>query len=111
MDERLQQRQGPLGWVVTWVTSGGCVPILALQWLLFLVVAFVPFGFDHPNRFGLDFGDLMAVVAFWAILTLGGIVAMLVKGKPEAALFVLLNAGFQVGALLVAHASGITSLA
>lgn len=43
--------------------------------MLLLVVLFVPFGFDHPSPWGLDFGHLLIVLALCALALLGGLIA------------------------------------
>lgn len=49
------------------------LPWLALaQVLLVLLFAFGDIGFDHPGRFGLDFGHGIAILAALAVLWIAG---------------------------------------
>jgi len=57
---------------------------LALQAILLLVMAFVPFGFDRPSSWGLDFGHLLMFGgAYTFMLVVGLIVAAIQKNKAE----------------------------
>ena len=49
--------------------------MLGGQTLLALIALFVPFGFDHPSAWGLDFGHLLGVLALYVLLLVGGLVA------------------------------------
>jgi hypothetical protein len=54
--------------------GGGVLEVLfALQVLCALVAALVPFGFDHPSSWGLDFGHLLLLAALYAVALLSGL--------------------------------------
>ena len=61
----------------TTVTKRSLVPILfAVQCCLVAILCFGDIGFDHPGRFGLDFGDAIRLIAIYlCILVAGTIVA------------------------------------
>jgi hypothetical protein len=49
--------------------------ILSIQLALICIIAFVPFGFDHPRGFlRLDFGDLLIVLILYGGMLLVGLV-------------------------------------
>jgi hypothetical protein len=59
--------------------------LVAFQWLFLLVLAFGDIGFDHPGRFGLDFGHFLLIAGLYLVaLVAGGVLA--VRGKAWYAL-------------------------
>jgi hypothetical protein len=47
---------------------------IAAQVLLVAIVALGDIGFDHPGRFGLDFGHLLLLALLWLLATMLGFV-------------------------------------
>lgn len=54
--------------------STGLLIVMALQALCVVISVVVPFGFDKPSSWGLDFEDLLLLGAFYGILLLIGFV-------------------------------------
>src|SRR5688572_25841726 len=46
--------------------------LIAIQCVALLILAFVPFGFDHPSPAGLDFDDFLACAAVYVVAPAGG---------------------------------------
>jgi hypothetical protein len=57
-----------------WMLKG----LLAVQVVCGLVGVLVPFGFDHPSSWGLDFGHLLLLGALYLVALLAGL-ALAVK--------------------------------
>lgn len=47
--------------------------VFGFQVLALFVVAFVPFGFDHPSRFGLDFEHFLGLAALYLVAWIWGV--------------------------------------
>lgn len=47
---------------------------IAAQVLIVAIVVFGDIGFDHPGRFGLDFGHLLLLGVLWLVTTVLGFV-------------------------------------
>jgi hypothetical protein len=47
---------------------------IVLQWLLLMILVFGDIGFDHPGRFGLDFGHFILFVFLYVVALVAGIV-------------------------------------
>lgn len=47
--------------------------LMCLQVACVLIACFVPFGFDHPSSWGLDFGHLLLLAALYMALLLTGL--------------------------------------
>ena len=55
-------------------TSGWSLQILfALQVICGLVGVLVPFGFDKPSRYGLDYGHLLLLAGLYLVALLAGL--------------------------------------
>lgn len=49
--------------------------LLVVQLLCIVAVLFVPFGFDHPSSWGLDFGHFLLVAGVHCMALFAGFVA------------------------------------
>ena len=54
---------------------------LVVQAVAILVAWLVPFGFDKPSSWGLDFGHLLLVVALYGTAFIAGIVAAVMRNR------------------------------
>ncbi len=77
------------------MTVGAATLALLFQWSLYGIVEFGDIGFDHPGRYGLDFGHFLLIVAIWALLSVGGIVIGIATRRFAFAGVVLLNGLLQ----------------
>lgn len=68
--------------------------MIALQAILLAVMIFVPFGFDHPSSWGLDFGHLMYGLGLYTLALILGIIFAIRLRKRILALV-------QVGPLIL----------
>jgi hypothetical protein len=49
------------------------IVFILIQFIALLVLALVPFGFDHPSSFGLDYLDFLMVALFYCLALLCGV--------------------------------------
>lgn len=55
----------------------------AFQLLILATLMFVPFGFDHASKYGLDFGHFMAIAAVFAFLMVGQIAIAIIRLRAK----------------------------
>lgn len=72
---------------------------LVFQGVAIAVVLFVPFGFDHPSKFGLDFGHFLLLLVAHTVALVIGIVSAIARRQV-----VLAVGQFAASAILVALA-------
>ena len=61
----------PLNWLKGWHIA------VTAEYLMVAVLLLVPFGFDHPSSWGLDFTHLIIAIVFLIIASAGALVTCL----------------------------------
>ncbi|HVJ69486.1 MAG TPA: hypothetical protein VM510_16030 [Caulifigura sp.] len=53
------------------------------QILIIATLLFVPFGFDHPSKYGLDFDHFIAFAAVFGLVTVGQIAMAIIRRRAR----------------------------
>jgi drug/metabolite transporter (DMT)-like permease len=56
--------------------------VIGLQWVWGILIAVVPFGFDHPSSLGLDFDDAIVAMLVFAVLCVAAVTYAVVNRNP-----------------------------
>jgi hypothetical protein len=74
-----KKRLAPLLWVVNSTKHAPAVLALMVQLLVLTVLMTVPFGFDHPSSWGLDYSHLLIGILFYCLAVASGVFASVVR--------------------------------
>jgi hypothetical protein len=66
-----------------------CYGASVILWVLAVIVTFGDIGFDHPGRYGLDFGDFLLLAALYVVVSVVAIVASLISRERRTIALVI----------------------